>query len=118
MLTQIATITLPIFLIVGLGCCQIRAVKPDLAGANRLVVDLALPALIFTLLSTKSFSPQAALLFTAAAALLMLMLMLMLLSGAVAWPLARWRGTSAKAFVPCVMFANVGPVGIPLIVLA
>ena len=69
-------------------------------------------ALIFSSLSTKSFNPQAALLFTAAATALML------LSGALAWPLARWSGTSAKAFVPCVMFANVGPVGIPLIVLA
>ena len=112
MLTQIATITLPIFLIVGLGFFYSRAVKPDLVGANKLVVDLALPALIFTSLSTKSFNPQAALLFTAAAAALML------LSGALAWPLARWSGNSAKAFVPCVMFANVGPVGIPLIVLA
>ena len=112
MLTQIAGITLPIFLIVGVGFFYSRAVKPDLAGANKLVVDLALPALIFTSLSTKSFSPQAAMVFTAAATAVML------LSGVIAWPLARWSGTTARAFVPCVMFANVGPVGIPLIVLA
>ena len=70
-----------------------------------MVVDLALPALIFISLSTKSFSPQEALLFAAAAT------SLMLLSGALAWPLARWSGTTARAFVPCVMFANVGPMG-------
>ena len=112
MLTQIAGITLPIFLIVAVGFVYSRAVKPDLAGANKLVVDIALPALIFTSLSSKSFNPQAALLFTAAAAALML------LSGALAWPMARWSGTTARAFVPCVVFANVGPVGIPLMVLA
>jgi len=86
--------------------------EPELAGANKLVVDLALPALVFTSLSPQSFSPQAALLFSAAAAVLMR------LSGVLAWPLARWSGTSARAFVPCVMSANVGPVGIALIVLA
>lgn len=112
LLTQIAGITLPIFLIVAIGFFYSRSVKPDLAGANKLVVDIALPALIFTSLATKSFSPQAALLFAAASTVLML------LSGALAWPLARWSGTTARAFVPCVMFANVGPVGIPLIVLA
>lgn len=112
MLIQIAGITLPIFLIVGVGFLYSRSVKPDLAGANKLVVDIALPALIFTSLSTKDFNPQAALLFATASTLLML------LSGALAWPLARWSGTTARAFVPCVMFANVGPVGIPLIVLA
>lgn len=83
MLTRIAGITLPTFLIVGLGFCYGRAVKPDLAGANKLVVDIALPALIFTSPSTKGFSPQAALLFTAAAAVLML------LCGLRAWPLTR-----------------------------
>ena len=64
-----------------------------------------MPAFIFISLSTKSFSPQEALLFAAAAT------SLMLLSGALAWPLARWSGTTARAFVPCVMFANVGPMG-------
>lgn len=32
-------------------------VKPGLGGANKLALDIALPALIFTSLSTKAFTP-------------------------------------------------------------
>jgi predicted permease len=83
-----------------------------LAGANKLIVDVALPILIFTSLSTKSFDAVAAMSFTGAA------LLFILLSGLLAWPLAKLSGASWRAFLPCTMFTNVGPVGIPLIVLA
>ncbi len=43
---------------------------------------------------------------------------LIVLSGLLAWPLASFSGAGVKAFVPCVMFTNVGPIGIPLIALA
>jgi predicted permease len=43
---------------------------------------------------------------------------LILASGLLAWPLARLAGVDRRAFLPCVMFGNVGPVGIPLTVLA
>jgi predicted permease len=109
---QIADITLPIFVIVLIGFLYSRKVKPDLGGANKLIVDVALPILIFTSLSTKSFDAVAAMSFTGAA------LLFILLSGLLAWPLARLSGASWRAFLPCTMFTNVGPVGIPLIVLA
>ena len=112
MFTKIATITLPIFALALVGFLYGRRIKPDLAGANKLVVDLALPALIFTSLSSKSFDPISALPFTAAA------IALIVLTGLIAWPLARFSGTSRQAFLPCAMFTNVGPVGIPLIALA
>jgi predicted permease len=112
MSAQIAGITLPILVIVLIGFFYARSVKPDLAGANRLVVDIALPLLIFTSLSTKAFEAQTALWFAAGSVLLIA------LSGLIAWPLSRPAGVSPKAFLPCVMFANVGPVGIPLTVLA
>lgn len=112
MFFKILSITLPIFILALVGFVYSRRYKPDLAGANKLVVDLALPALIFVSLSAKSFDPVAALSFTGAS------LALILLSGVLAWPAARWSGTSARAFLPCAMFTNVGPVGIPLIVLA
>jgi len=35
-----------------------------------------------------------------------------------AWPLVKFSGASKEAFLPCVMFTNVGPIGIPLIALA
>ena len=112
MLIKIAEITLPIFIIVLIGFFYSRSVKPDLAGANKLMVDIALPILIFTSLSTKDFNPQAAALFTGAATLLIG------LSGLIAFPLSKLSGAPWRAVLPCVMFTNVGPVGIPLIVLA
>jgi predicted permease len=112
MFAKIATITLPIFVLAWVGFVYSRKVKPDLAGANKLVVDIALPALIFVSLSAKSFDPVSALSFTAAS------VALIVLSGVVAWPFAGLSGASKQAFLPCVMFTNVGPVGIPLIALA
>jgi predicted permease len=112
MFAKIATITLPIFVLAWVGFVYSRKVKPDLAGANKLVVDIALPALIFVSLSAKSFDPVSALSFTVAS------VALIVLSGLVAWPFVGMSGASKQAFLPCVMFTNVGPVGIPLIALA
>ncbi len=112
MLLQIATITLPIFVLTLVGFLYGRRENPDLAGANRLVVDLALPALIFISLSAKSFDPIKTLSFTGAS------MVLIVISGLIAWPMAATSGASRQAFLPCAMFTNVGPVGIPLIALA
>ena len=112
MFQKIIEITLPIFLIAWLGFAYSRRVKPDLGGANQLIVDLALPVLIFSSLASKSFDPLSAAIFTSAS------VALIVLSGLLAWPLVRFSGASAKAFLPCVMFTNVGPIGIPLIALA
>jgi len=112
MFSKIATITLPIFALALVGFFYSRRVKPDLAGSNKLIVDIALPVLIFTSLSAKSFDPISALTFTGAS------IALIVLSGLIAWPLSKLSGASQQAFLPCVMFTNVGPVGIPLIVLA
>jgi len=112
MFQKIIEITLPIFLIAWLGFIYSRQFKPDLGGANKLIVDLALPVLIFSSLASKNFDPQSAITFTFAS------IALIVLSGLLAWPVARFSGASVKAFVPCVMFTNVGPIGIPLIALA
>ena len=77
-----------------------------------MVVDIVLPILIFTSLSAKDFNPEAAIAFTIASALLIV------LSGLIAFPFSKLTGASWRALLPCVMFTNVGPVGIPLIVLA
>jgi len=110
--SKIASITLPIFTVVLVGFLYSRRVKPDLGGANKLIVDIALPVLIFISLSSKSFDPVSALSFTGAS------ILLILLSGLIAWPLARFSGATPQAFLPCAMFGNVGPIGIPLIALA
>jgi predicted permease len=112
MFSKIAAITLPIFTLVLVGFLYSRRVKPDLGGSNKLIVDIALPVLIFISLSSKSFDPISALSFTGAS------IVLILLSGLIAWPLAKFSGASSPAFLPCAMFTNVGPIGIPLIALA
>ena len=112
MFSKIASITLPIFMLVLVGFLYSRRVKPDLAGANKLIVDIALPVLIFISLSAKSFDPISALSFTGAS------IVLILLTGIIAWPTAKISGSSTQAFLPCAMFTNVGPIGIPLIALA
>lgn len=112
MFSKIAAITLPIFTLVLVGFLYSRRIKPDLGGANKLIVDIALPVLIFISLSAKSFDPIAALSFTGAS------IVLIFLSGLIAWPLAKFSGSTSQAFLPCAMFTNVGPIGIPLIALA
>lgn len=112
MFPKIIAITFPIFTLVLVGFFYARRFKPDLAGANKLVVDIALPVLIFTSLSAKTFDPIAAASFTLASITLIAM------SGLIAWPMTKFSGASKAAFLPCVMFTNVGPIGIPLITLA
>lgn len=112
MFSKIASITLPILTLVLVGFFYSRRVKPDLAGANKLVVDIALPVLIFISLSAKNFDPIAAITLTLAS------IALIVLSGLLAWPLTKIFSVSRQAFLPCVMFTNVGPIGIPLIALA
>lgn len=112
MILKIIDITLPIFLLALIGFFYSKRVSPDLSGANKLIVDIALPILIFISLSAKSFDPVSAFTFTGAS------VGLILLSGLIALPLAKFSGASRQAFLPCVMFTNVGPVGIPLIALA
>ena len=112
MLERMLGVTLPIFAIALVGFLYSRAAKPDLSGANRISVDLCLPALIFTSLSAKEFA------FGENGPLLAASTLLVLASGLLAWPLARFAGVDGRAFLPCVMFGNVGPIGIPLTVLA
>jgi malate permease and related proteins len=112
MFIKILQITLPIFIIILIGFFYSKYTKPDLASTNKLVVDIALPILIFTSLATKDFNPQTALLFTFGTVLLIF------LSGLLAFATHKLSGTRWQAFAPSVMFVNVGPIGIPLIVLA
>lgn len=112
MIERILSITLPIFAIVLAGFIYGRVKKPNMAGANQIIIDLALPCLIFTSLSAKQFELTSASLFVLAATIVVIF------SGLLIWPLAKYSGTGAKALLPSVMFGNVGPIRIPLTVLA
>jgi predicted permease len=101
MFSKIASITLPIVTLVLVGFLYSRRVKPDLGGANKLVVDVALPVLIFISLSAKSFDPISALSFTGAS------VVLIFLSRLIAWPLAKFSGATQQVFLPCAVFTNI-----------
>jgi predicted permease len=109
---RIVLIMAPLSAVVLLGFLYARRVKPDLSGANKLAVDICLPALVFASLSTKQFVINQQAPFLVAATLTIL------LSGLFAWPIARMSKTDPMAFLPTVMFGNVGPVGVPVTVLA
>jgi predicted permease len=83
-----------------------------MAGANQIIIDLALPCLIFTSLSAKQFELTSASFFVLAATIVVIF------SGFLIWPLVKYSGIGTKALLPSVMFGNVGPIGIPLTVLA
>lgn len=112
MIERILSITLPIFAIVLAGFIYGRVKKPNMTGANQVIIDLALPCLVFTSLSSKQFE------FISASYFLLAATGIVIFSGLVVWPLAKYSGTGVKALLPSVMFGNVGPIGLPLAVLA
>ena len=55
MLERIAGITFPIYALVAIGYAYGRWKKPDMGTANRLNMDILVPALVFAALASKSF---------------------------------------------------------------
>lgn len=112
MFERILLIMAPIIAVALLGFLYARRVKPDLSGANKIAVDVCLPALVFASLSTKQF------VFNQQAPFLVAATLVIFISGVLAWPIARLCRADPHAFLPTVMFGNVGPVGVPVTVLA
>lgn len=112
MFVRILLIMAPLIAVVLLGFLYARRVKPDLSGANKLAVDVCLPALVFASLSTKQF------VFSQQAPFLLGATLIILISGVLALPIARMSKADPQSFLPTVMFGNVGPIGVPVTVLA
>jgi hypothetical protein len=79
---------------------------------NRINMTVLAPALIFSALASREFD------VVANRVLLLASVGVVLGSGLLAWPFARVLGTSARTFVPPMMFNNCGNMGVPLAVLA
>ena len=109
---RIAGTVVPLIIMVGTGFLYARRTHTDMTVANRLNMDVFTPALIFSVMSAKSFDPLSHVALAVACAGLVLG------SGVLVWPLCRVLGFRVRTFVPPMMFNNSGNLGIPLLVLA
>ena len=109
---RLAAILFPIFGIVAAGYFYARHHKPEMAVANRLNMDVFVPALVFAAMAGKSFD------LAAYAPLALGALIILITCGLLAWLLATMTGVQPKTIVPPMMFNNSGNIGLPLAVLA
>ena len=112
MLIRIVSILFPLFAITALGYFVGRRMKPDLSHANKLNMDVFVPALVFGALVGKDFRLGEYL------PLLFATVVIIVGSGVVGWLVARSAGIATKTLVPPMMFNNCGNLGLPLAVLA
>lgn len=111
-LQQILTIIFPLAIIVILGFLYARKYQPDMADANQMNIDIFCPALIFSVVSEKSFHIDEYWQLACAA------LLVLSVSGLVVIPVCRFFSIEKKTLLPPVMFNNTGNIGLPLMVLA
>ena len=109
---RLVAILFPIFGIVAAGYVYARHHKPEMAVANRLNMDVFVPALVFAAMAGKSFD------LAAHAPLALAGFLVLATCGLLAWPLARLVGSQPKTLVPPMMFNNSGNSGLPLALLA
>ena len=112
MLIRIVSILFPLFAIASLGYLVGRRSQPDLSHANKLNIDVFVPALVFSAMASKNFHIQDYL------PLLLASFLVVAGSGVVGWLVARAAGIAPKTLVPPMMFNNAGNLGLPLAVLA
>jgi len=112
LLSRIVAILFPLFAIVALGIWVGARQRPELTTANRLNMDVFVPALVFHALASKpihwgQFGPLA-----------LAALILVVGSGVAGWLLAKGMRRPTRTVVPPMMFNNCGNLGIPLALLA
>ncbi|MEJ2322449.1 MAG: AEC family transporter, partial [Gammaproteobacteria bacterium] len=95
-----------------LGYLYARWRHTELGDANRINMELFIPALIFSVMSDRSFD------VTDYGNLALAAMLVVLLPGIVGWPVARLMRVQHKTFVPPLMFNNSGNMGLPLAVFA
>lgn len=109
---RILEIVFPIFAIGCAGFVYARRVRPDMDSANRLNLELFVPALMFSALHDQQFEVATYL------NLALGTVAVVIGSGLLIWPLTRLCGVQPKTFLPPIMFSNCGNMGLPLQVLA
>jgi len=102
----------PIFVLILIGYVYAKTRPIDMEFANRLNMDIFIPALLIDALSRKSFN------LIDYQPLALAGITVVLLSGVLAWFIAKGLKLSVPMFVPSMMFNNCGNMGLPLAVLA
>lgn len=108
---RIIAILFPMFALTALGYAYGRRHASDMSVANRINMDVFIPALIFSGISGRSYD------VASYGAMALGMVILILGSGAVAWVIARLSGQQPLTLAPSMMFNNSVNLGIPLAVL-
>ena len=109
---RLLVILFPIFGIIAAGYFYARRHKPEMAVANRLNMDVFVPALVFAAMAGKSFD------LVAYGPLALGGFLVLATCGLLTWPIARLIGVQPKTLVPPMLFNNSGNIGLPLAVLA
>ena len=112
LITRIADVIIPVFLIVAIGYVYARRKAPDMSVFNRIALDVLAPVLVYSALSSRDFH------LADHVPLLIGGTVLIFGGGLLAWPLARLFGAQPRTLVPVVMFNNSGNMGLPLALLA
>ena len=112
LLERIFQTVIPLVAIVSIGYFYARWRSTDMAITNRINIDVFCPALIFSVMSAKSFDLPTYSMLAAGAAVIVLG------SGLLLLPVCRLLGVERKTFLPPMMSNNSGNLGIPLLVLA
>jgi predicted permease len=112
MVERILEIVLPVLAVAAVGWVYGHWVRPETAGANRMNMDVFVPALVVAAMTSRDFDLWAnrGLVLGGAAVVLG--------SGLIAWPAARLLRVDPRTFVPPMMFNNSGNMGLPLALLA
>jgi malate permease and related proteins len=110
LIARIIEIVLPIFAIVAVGVAYGYSHRPAMEVANRINMDVFVPALVFSALSAQRFDLAHLQLAIGGVAIV-------LGSGLAAWVLSRFSTIRFKTFAPPMMFRNAGNTGLPLLVL-
>jgi predicted permease len=112
MFVTLFSIIFPVFAVSTLGYLYARWRHTELGDANRMNMELFIPALIFSVMSDRSFD------VTDYGDLALAAMLVVLLPGLVGWPVARLMRVQRKTFLPPLMFNNSGNMGLPLAVFA
>ncbi len=109
---NVLSVVLPVFVLVLVGFLYARRHAPDMGAANRVNLEVFIPALIFHAMSGEEFR------LLDYGALALGGALVVLLSGLIAWGVARAMGIDWRTLVPPMMFVNSGNMGLPLALLA